>query len=151
MSVLKIIFRFSHLISSFGIITTSLSMGGSGNDMFNVISERGGIGREDLLSNSVGGRLSSRSLRVNKHAVQSRLKWSVDEDGKGLYLAQGSGGWAVTGHSERIGEATGGLISITSPEFVALTSTTLDDADLYGTKNVLVTACGRCENTGMKF
>lgn len=120
-------------------------------NMLGVISEKGGLGREDLLSNSVAGRLSSRSLRVNKHAARSRLKWSVDEEGKGLYLAQGSGGWAVTGHSERVESATRGLISISSPEFVSLTSTTLDDADLYNSKQVLITVCGRCENTGMKF
>jgi len=40
---------------------------------------------------------------------------------------------------------------VTSPGFVAMTVTALDDAAMNESRKILVTACGRCENTGMIF
>jgi hypothetical protein len=51
-----------------------------------------------------------------------------------------------TGHAKRFAETTGDRIRIASPDFVALTITPLG-----ASKAVLITACGRCENTGMQF
>ena len=85
----------------------------------------------------------------------SKLKWSV-ENGKGFYSARSQRAWVYTGHAERFEKTTDERISIAAPDFVALTITALDP---YGgplfsfeqSRKILVTACGRCENTGMKF
>ena len=119
-------------------------------DMFGIIAQETGLGREDLLRTQiavqVGGTGGRRQLEGG-----SRLDWTVDDDGKGLYFVRGIGAWILTGHAERIKAATGGLVEIETPEFVAVTVSTLDGADWYNTKKVLVAACGRCENVGMKF
>ncbi|HPY51538.1 MAG TPA: hypothetical protein PLO68_16845, partial [Sedimentisphaerales bacterium] len=77
---------------------------------------------------------------------QSTLGWSVDAAGKGLYHAAGPNAQVYIGHAERIATVTRGDLRISVPEFVALTVTPLGDAE-----RVLITACGRCENTGMRF
>jgi hypothetical protein len=43
------------------------------------------------------------------------------------------------------------VAKVNSPDFVALTVTPLDGAMIRNSQRILVTACGRCENTGMKF
>ncbi len=74
--------------------------------------------------------------------------WSADAAGKGLYLVAGPLAKVYTGHAERMKKETRGQIRISTPEFVALTITALDG---NANQRILVTACGRCENTGMKF
>ncbi len=76
----------------------------------------------------------------------STLAWSVDSAGKGLFHAADGDVQVVIGHADRMGPATAGNVRITSPEFVSLTVTPLGDG-----RRMLVTACGRCENTGMQF
>ena len=83
----------------------------------------------------------------------ARLKWSV-ESGKGFYSAQGLCAAVYSGHARRFEKATDGQISITVPNFAAVAITALDgrgEVSLENSKKILVTACGRCENVGMKF
>ena len=77
---------------------------------------------------------------------RTELRWSVNEKAQGLYQATASQAQVYTGHAGRLAAATDGRVRIQSPEFVALTVTPLDSG---GT--ILVTACGRVENTGMRF
>jgi len=118
--------------------------------MFGIISQKALPGRDDLLRTQIAvrlGRMQGRHLADS----ETRLDWTVDDKGRGLYLAEGPGAWALSGHAERVKTATGGLVEIETPGFVAVTVSTLDGADLYNSRKVLVTACGRCENVGMKF
>jgi hypothetical protein len=55
------------------------------------------------------------------------------------------------GHAGRFKADTQGKIVVIGPSFVALTVTALDEKWLDKSQKILVTACGRCENTGMKF
>ncbi|MFH1719352.1 MAG: hypothetical protein ABIF19_18520, partial [Planctomycetota bacterium] len=80
----------------------------------------------------------------------TRIDWSVEE-GRGLYAVRGREALACTGHAEYFDEATDGRISIAGPDFAAVTVTSLDEAALDESRKILVTACGRCENAGMKF
>jgi hypothetical protein len=80
----------------------------------------------------------------------AKLEWSV-EDGKGLFCASGRGAQVYVGHAGRFKAATQGKIVVIGPSFVALTVTALDGRVLDQSQRILVTACGRCENTGMKF
>ncbi len=82
---------------------------------------------------------------TSTHASETTLKWSVDDQGRGLYCAANGDTHVYIGYPDRIKRITRGGVNISSPEFVTLTLTPLD------AERVLVTACGRCENTGMKF
>ncbi|HUU90669.1 MAG TPA: hypothetical protein VM238_05600, partial [Phycisphaerae bacterium] len=45
----------------------------------------------------------------------------------------------------------GAGIGVAAPAFAAVTLVSLGGGPLDGAKAILVTACGRCENTGMQF
>lgn len=117
-------------------------------NMFGVLSDTGGITWEDMLRSRISPNYTGARLPILGPDAQSTdLKWSVDGDGRGIYQATSPQAQVYTGHAGRFEEATDGKIRVTSPDFVALTVTPLDDA----TKEFLVSASGRCENTGMKF
>jgi len=123
-------------------------------DMFAAFSEGAGITREKVLKARLAG--TFRGARAVKDSSafggsSPELTWSV-QDGKGLYAAGGRCGWAFVGSAAGGFQAgTDGNIVISTPAFVALTVTALDEAPLDRSRKILITACGRCENTGMKF
>jgi hypothetical protein len=86
----------------------------------------------------------------------TKINWFA-EDSKGFYNVSGRCAQVYTGHTERFKKATDGQVSITKPGFVAMAITSLDgksivpDPCLELSEKILVTACGRCENFGMKF
>ncbi len=47
--------------------------------------------------------------------------------------------------------ATSGKITVTCPGYVSMTITAMDNRPLAQSHKILITACGRCENTGMIF
>ncbi len=75
----------------------------------------------------------------------AEIEWSTDSAGQGSYRMEAGRTQVYTGRAGISAESTDGQVQIASPEFVALTVTPLTDETL------LVTACGRCENTGMQF
>ena len=116
--------------------------------MLGVLRDTGGITWEDMLKSRIlpdytGARLPS----LGQDAQRTELKWSVDGNDRGIYEATSPQAQVYTGHAGQFEESTRGRIRVTSPGFVALTVTPLDDA----AKKILVTACGRCENTGVQF
>ena len=90
---------------------------------------------------SIDGRDGHRTMPGS----HTKINWSVEDD-KGIYAVQSAGASVYVGHAARFSSASEGKVTITAPEFVALTVTPLD-----GSGRILVTACGRCENTGMQF
>ncbi len=117
-------------------------------NMLAVLRDAGRITREDMLKSRIlpdytGARLPG----LGQDAQVTELKWSVDDSGRGIYQATSPQVQVYTGHAGRFEETTRGRIRVASPDFVALTVTPLDDA----ATEILVTACGRCENTGMQF
>ncbi len=128
-------------------------------DMFAVLSEQAGISRDDVLKARLFGRLENGVVPQEFFGPSARLDWSV-EDGKGIYIARGQCASVYTGRAERFEEATGGQIIVAGPELVSVTVTALDppaflrkqeEGQLDWSRKILVTACGRCENTGMIF
>jgi hypothetical protein len=120
-----------------------------GGDMLRVLADAGPSTYADMLrTRIIPSYASSSSIGpMSPTAKPTELKWSVDAAGRGLYQAVGPQAQVYTGHADRFAEATDGRIRIHSPDFVALTITPLDN----GPTKMLVTACGRCENTGMQF
>jgi hypothetical protein len=83
----------------------------------------------------------------------AQVRWDV-ENGNGMYSVQDWAGSVYVGHVERFTQASDGKITITAPQFVALTVTGLGNdpsVPLEKQAKILVTACGRCENVGMQF
>ena len=118
-------------------------------DMLGVLAERAAIGWQDMLKEQIFSVLSGEAGRQD-FGDEQKLSWSIGDD-KGFFAARGLGAWSYTGHADRFEESTEGQIAIAGPTFVAMTVTSLDKAPLNQSHKILVTACGRCENVGMKF
>ena len=120
------------------------------SNMFGVLAGRAQITRYEMLKTQFVSALAGQSVTKDSDGSGSVLDWSV-EDGKGFYAARGRCAAVYTGHAGRFSAATDGQISVTSPDFIAMTVTALDGLAVNESRKILVTACGRCENTGMKF
>jgi len=118
-------------------------------NMFGLLAEKAKIGWQDLLKKQIVSAIAGYGGQGGIEET-SKLDWSV-ENGKGLYSASSQGAWVYTGHAERFEKSANDQLSVTKPEFAAVTITPLDKAKLNQSRKILVTACGRCENTGMKF
>jgi len=89
------------------------------------------------------------SKRVRPDVSPAMIEWIV-EDGRGLYHVQGNAG-VLIGRTSRFEQATDEDIRISDPSFAVLTYTPLDGMPVGSGSKILITACGRCENAGMKF
>jgi hypothetical protein len=118
--------------------------------MFDVLADRAEVTHNEILKTQFISTLTGESASKDSDGSDPRLNWFA-ERGSGFYAVWGSSAWAFAGHGGRFEESTDGRISITSPKFVAMTVTALDNAALDQSRKILITACGRCENTGMKF
>jgi len=116
-------------------------------DMLTILTQAGRITRADMVKGVyVPSFQQGKALTAAPGKRYTTLAWSVDSEHKGLYHATSGDAQVCTGHASRFAEASKGNIRITSPEFVVLTITPLEVG-----KKLLVTACGRCENTDMQF
>jgi len=82
-----------------------------------------------------------------KGSVEPRLAWKVDAKGRGEFVARGPGAVVLVGHAGASAEG----IEFSAPGFAAITVTTLDGRPIEESRSILITACGRCENTDMQF
>jgi hypothetical protein len=120
------------------------------SDMFGVLAERAKITRVEMLKTRFVLAFAGRGASTDRDESDTVLDWRV-ENGRGFYAAWGSSAWAFAGHANRFEASTKGRIAMTSPSFVSMTVTALDNAAVNESRKILVTACGRCENTGMIF
>jgi hypothetical protein len=97
--------------------------------------------------------LSGRHGHYDNGDWSTKITWPVADD-QGIYAVESYGASVYVGHARRISRATEGKVTITGPAFVAVTITPLAGepwVPLEKRDTILVTACGRCENTGMQF
>jgi len=118
-------------------------------NMFALLAEKAKITWQDLLKKQVVSSIADNNGQGGSDEIW-KLNWSV-ENGKGWYSAGFEDGWVYTGHTERFGKAAYGHFSVTKPDFAAVMLTALDKRPLNKSQKILITACGRCENTRMKF
>ncbi|MBN2593834.1 MAG: carbohydrate binding domain-containing protein [Sedimentisphaerales bacterium] len=119
-------------------------------DMFDVLAERAKIARYEMLKTQFVSTFAGQSATKEPDGSDPVLDWFVERS-NGFYAVWGSSAWAFAGHANRYEASTAGRISVTSPGFVAMTVTALDDSAVNESQKILITACGRCENTGMIF
>jgi hypothetical protein len=120
-------------------------------NMFGVLTSKTGLEWKDILTTQVASRLSSRGGKRTFGGPQPTLQWDVDQNKHGSYAVTSGAAQVFTGHAERAATAFSGGMVVDAPDFVALTMTAMDAVDLEKSRKILITACGRCENTGMQF
>jgi hypothetical protein len=115
-----------------------------------ILADLAEINWQDMLGMGVSltFRNSAEDEDMKQRAGAGKLEWSV-KDGKGLYIAQGDA-CVLIGHTSRFGEITND-IRISDPSFAVMAFTSLDGMPISSSKKILITACGRCENTDMIF
>jgi hypothetical protein len=119
-------------------------------NLASILEGREEIKWQDILKMCVGLSFekSIEGERMKQNIGSGNLEWFV-KDGEGLYVAMGEAA-VLVGHTSRFGQVTDD-IRISAPSYVAMTITSLDGMPVWSGKKMLITACGRCENTGMKF
>ena len=118
-------------------------------NMFGLLTEKAKITWQDMLKKQVVSAITDNGGQQGSGETW-KLHWSV-ENSKGLYSASSQGAWISTGHTERFEKAANVKLSLNKPEFAAVTVTPLDKRPINQSRKILVTACGSCQNTGMKF
>jgi hypothetical protein len=113
-------------------------------NMMNVVSNVCGATREDILSNKLFLSFRPPAGNEGNQTFSAILRWSI-ENGRGLYYV-GSGAGVMTGDTSRFERC-----QIDDPDFAVITATPLDGKPWPQSSKILITACGRCENTGMEF
>jgi hypothetical protein len=122
-----------------------------GSDMFSALSARAGVTHQDMMKQRVFSCLVPPCSPGPRESQPPVFDWSVSPQGQGLYRMEGPGAWIYTGHASRFAEGTADRIAVTSPALATVTVTALDSNNISTCLKMLVTACGRCENTGMQF
>jgi len=113
-------------------------------DMLDIVNAVCSATLQNLLGNQLYVCLRPSSGEEKTERSFTELIWSV-EDGKGLYIAQGGAG-VLAGDTARFERC-----QIDEPAFAVITATPLDGVSWLRSRKILITACGRCENMGMKF
>ncbi|UCF17310.1 MAG: carbohydrate binding domain-containing protein, partial [Phycisphaerales bacterium] len=118
-------------------------------DMWNVVSAMSGVREQTELNQRVYLSLKLAASDSKTSPAQARLMWSADDKEK-VYMAAGGAG-VLAGHTSKFQRDSDGYARISRPEYAVITATSLDGAPWPQSNKILITACGRCENTGMKF
>jgi hypothetical protein len=141
-----------------------------GSNMMAAVNSRTTMSWQNLLTMGMEVSLKGHSGALDRgKAPGPELTWEA-KGGHGIFSASGPGAQVMVMHgptehwvklkadAEREGRATAGLpvawargLSLVSPDFAAVTVTALDGKPIDQSAAVLVTACGRVENTDMKF
>jgi hypothetical protein len=101
---------------------------------------------------AIGPVMQENSVRQGgRVSAKTQLQWD-NVNNQGLYRALNDACCVMTGQTSRFSSIQEGcILQISSPEFAAVTVTALDGKPLDQSGRILITACGRCENTGMQF
>lgn len=124
-------------------------------DMYGVLSENSGFVREDWLAQRIANSLyETGSIYSPNEPNRTELDWEIS-DGNGIYSARGNSAWVYVGHNYKFATASNNKIEVAEPNYAAITITSLNPDSikipLPKQQKILITACGRCENTGMIF
>ncbi|MBN2138690.1 MAG: carbohydrate binding domain-containing protein [Sedimentisphaerales bacterium] len=125
-------------------------------DMFDVLAENSGFERVDFLDKQIANTLyETGSIDLPDRETPTLLGWDIGGDGEGIYSATGKSAWVYIGHRDKFASASGNSIQVTEPNYAAVTITSLQPdcikLPVPARQKMLITACGRCENTAMIF
>jgi hypothetical protein len=123
------------------------------SNMLGVLGDKSKVRWQDMLSRRICGAYPSIPLAGTTAPTTTgptRIDWTV-ESGKGVYFVTGRSGFVLSGDTKRFETVSKGKAALAAPGFAVMMVSTMDQKNLSDSKKILVTACGRCENTGMKF
>jgi hypothetical protein len=110
------------------------------SNMMAVANSVAKIGVQELLSERMAVRLQGSSTVTTQAGHNAEMQWRV-ENGHGWFCVIDKGVLVfVSTGSNDVGKG-----------FAAITETALDGLPFEDSRSVLITVCGRCENTGMQF
>ena len=118
-------------------------------NMWDIVSAASGTAEKVGLDRPVYLSLRSGSGDSQSGPGRVKLTWSAD-DREGVYMAAGGAG-VLAGHTGKFEQDSNGYANVSSPPYAVITATPLDGVPWPESNKILITACGRCENTGMKF
>lgn len=119
-------------------------------NLFAVLADTYNMGQSNLLVTQLAATLEQQTNIYPLYTRGPSLTW-VAENGRGFYGGEGPGALVLAGHRELINTLTGAQAELSAPDFAVITLVALDGRDLEQSGQLLVTACGRCENTAMVF
>lgn len=124
-------------------------------DMFTLLAEKGPFTRDMVLRGQLFAHLTVLGRLPAAETTPTFLSWSADK-GRGMYFVAGRKAHIFTGHPELLNVMTDvrAFHPATEPaasESIAVTLVVLEGRSIERSSKVLITACGRAENTGMKF
>ncbi len=119
-------------------------------DLFAALADTYDMGRSNLLVTQLAATLEQQTKIYPLDTQGPSLTW-VAKNGRGFYGGEGPGALVLAGHRELINPLTGARATLSTPDFAVITLVSLDGRDLEQSRRLLVSACGRCENTAMRF
>lgn len=128
-----------------------------GDDLYTPVLRAGGLKWKDLPQTRLAVALDSSARLPEGPATQpgegaaSTLTWRASGKTHGVFHAAGAGAVVWVGQRFSQADLSPTLPLVSAPEFVAMTITAMDGLPLGRSRKILITACGRCENTGMEF
>ena len=120
-----------------------------GNDMWGAIQAVNGVKWEDLMQARLAVTLAGQTGATQGDGNHGfGIRWQKTPEGKGSFTAQGKAGNVCVGHPPQDGW---GRLEVESPAFAVVATAPLDGKPGTQSERILLTACGRCENTDMQF
>ena len=118
-----------------------------GDSVWGAVQGLVGVPWQDLLTKQL--KVSFASSASDSGESATSLAWQVPAT-HGQFTTRGQGAWCFTGWADQFSDPNT-LLTFTTPQFAAVTVTALDASTLIASNQILVTACGRSENTDMGF
>jgi len=123
-----------------------------GSNLFAALAEREKITWRDLLAKRLAVAMTQPPAGPSGAPGEGpAMTWQVDQKGHGTFAAAGAGAVAWTLSAASSERAAPGQVTLSRPAFAAITMTALDCLPMHQSRKVLITACGRAENTDMVF
>ncbi len=122
-----------------------------GGNLFRTQASEYSVGRNTLMTVQLSACLSGTSTVRPVSGSASRMTWGTEVGQGGLFVVESDAGLVAVGQAGLFSRATRGATRMSRPGHIALTVASLDGRTLDQAHQILVTACGRCENTGMVF
>lgn len=119
-----------------------------GDSLWSAVQGEVAIEWSDLLAKKL--KVSFTTTASTEDQTTTELGWRVP-DSNGRFSATGEGAWSFTGWAEQFAGGADETLAFTTPEFAAVSVTALDANTFEASRQLLVTASGRSENTNMRF
>jgi len=119
-------------------------------DMFALLAAKARINRDHVLNARLFASFSAKPPAPPGLGTQAALYWTGGEEAR--YYVLGAGAVVIAAGKDGANKvmADSGT-RFSGPAFMVLTAVTLDGRPINDSSRILLTVCGRCENTAMKF